>query len=76
MARGSASRSAVIVEEARRDVRVWDVPQGKRLDHLDQLGAPPCMRFSRDGRTLITTDWEGAIHLHETGKCEGRKGYA
>jgi WD40 repeat protein len=68
VARGSSAPSAVIVEEARRDVRVWDVTQG--LAHLDQAGAPSWLRFSRDGRMLLTTDGEGVVRLHEvaTGK--------
>jgi RNA polymerase sigma factor (sigma-70 family) len=69
-AKGSASPPNLIDPEARRDVRVWDVTRGKRLEYLDELGAPPCLSFSRDGRMLLTTDGAGIVHLREvaTGK--------
>ncbi|HEX5269764.1 MAG TPA: hypothetical protein VFW33_04715 [Gemmataceae bacterium] len=60
----------MIDEDSRPDVRVWDVTQGRRLGHLDQPGAPSYLRFSRDGRMLLSTDGEGVVHLREvaTGK--------
>ncbi len=69
-ARGSASPANVIDHEARRDVQVWDLTTGNRLPHLEFVGAPACLRFSPDGRMLLTTDLEGVIHLREvaTGK--------
>jgi RNA polymerase sigma factor (sigma-70 family) len=70
VARGSPTAPTVIDEESRPDVRVWDVTQGRRLEHMNQPGAPSSLRFSHDGRMLLTTDGEGVVHLCEvaTGK--------
>jgi RNA polymerase sigma factor (sigma-70 family) len=64
-ARGSASPPTEIDPEARQDLRVWDVGTGKRLHHLELPVSPDCLLFAPDGRTLLTTDLEGAIHLWE-----------
>jgi RNA polymerase sigma factor (sigma-70 family) len=67
---GSATAPHVIDPEAPREVRVWDVPSGKRLPYLDLPQVPACVLFSPDQRTMVTTDWHGIIHLREvaTGK--------
>jgi hypothetical protein len=69
-AHGSAAPANVIDPDARQDVRVWDVAAGKQLPHFDLPGHPGAVLFTRDGRTLLTTDLEGAVHLWEvaTGK--------
>jgi WD40 repeat protein len=56
--------------EDRPDLRVWDVAAGRRLPQLTIANFQGAARFSRDGRTLLTTDLDGVIHLWEvaTGK--------
>ena len=75
-AQGSASPANVIDEEALRDVHVWDVRTGKRLAHLTVPNRHGGMhlRFADDGRTMMTTDLHGVIHLWEvaTGQERGR----
>jgi WD40 repeat protein len=63
---GSASAPNVIDEEARQDVRVWDVTAGVRLPQLnlpDRGGVH--VLFSHDARTLLTTDLQGVVRLRE-----------
>jgi hypothetical protein len=86
-ARGSAAEPNVIDESARRDLRVWDMTTGKRLTHLDVPDSPlrdspactsylpdipACTLFSPDGRTLLTTDLQGAIRLREVATGQER----
>jgi RNA polymerase sigma factor (sigma-70 family) len=86
-ARGWEAEPEVIDEQARRDLRVWDMTTGKRLTHLDlpvlqSRDIPPCLRFppdipactlfSADGRTLLTTDLRGAIGLREVATGQER----
>jgi RNA polymerase sigma factor (sigma-70 family) len=65
-ARGSGSPPNVIDEEARRDERFWNVATGKRVAYLDQPSPPECVHFTPDGRTLVTTDMDGIVHVWET----------
>jgi len=56
---GSAAKPGVKDSEARQDVRAWEAATGRRLPHLDLVAVPACLRFSADGRTLLTSDPEG-----------------
>jgi hypothetical protein len=75
---GSPTAPNVRVDDERgggRALCVWDMTTGTRLRHLtlpDRGGM--CVIFSHDGRTMLTTDLQGVIHLHEmaTGKERGR----
>jgi RNA polymerase sigma factor (sigma-70 family) len=72
-ARGSASPPTVIDHEARRDVRLWDVAAGKRLAPFELADAPESVLFSGDGRTLLTTDMQGIIHIWEVTTGQERR---
>jgi WD40 repeat protein len=75
-AQGAASPANVIDREAHRDLRVWDARAGARLAHLTVPNRQGGMHvhFSRDNRTMLTTDLQGIIHLWEiaTGKERAR----
>jgi RNA polymerase sigma factor (sigma-70 family) len=71
LARGSAAARTVIDRRARRDVRAWDADSGRRLTHLDLEGAPSCLLFAPDGRTLLTADRE-EIRLREVATGQER----
>jgi WD40 repeat protein len=68
--RGRSVSRFVRDREDRPDLRVWDVAAGRRLPQLTIANFQGAARFSRDGRTLLTTDLDGVIHLWEvaTGK--------
>jgi RNA polymerase sigma factor (sigma-70 family) len=71
-ARGVAAEPGVIDHEARQDLRLWDVAAGQRLAHLEVVNAQESVCFSPDGRTLLTTDLEGVIHLWEVATGQER----
>jgi WD40 repeat protein len=75
-AHGSTSPPNEVSEDARQDVRVWDVTAEERRPRLtlpDRGGTS--VLFSHDGRTLLTTDLEGSVHLWEvaTGAKRGHR---
>ncbi len=73
-AQGSASPAHVIDREAHRDVRVWDMRTGTRLAYLTVPNRQGGMHvlFAHDGRTMLTTDLQGVIHLWETATGQER----
>lgn len=61
-------------EEEQRDVRVWDVRTGTRLAHLTVpiLHGGMHVIFTADGRTMLTTNMRGGIHLWEVATGQER----
>jgi WD40 repeat protein len=48
------------------EIRVWDVSRGYELESRRPSGLVRSMAFSPDGKSLLTTDCEGAVRLWDT----------
>ncbi|HEY7426842.1 MAG TPA: WD40 repeat domain-containing protein [Gemmataceae bacterium] len=51
---------------------LWDVTKGVRLKHLKLPNSTSLVRFAPDGRTLLSDDSQGVIHLWEMATGEER----
>lgn len=53
-----------------RTLRLWDVATGKELDRFSSDGIFSCVRFSKDGKTILATNWDQKVRRYKVANNE------